>query len=126
MTGRDTQRRTGPRLAVEQHVLDGTYVVIARGEIDLATAEPLGGALQEALNTAQPAVVVDLMQVEFMDSSGLHLLLNTLRRLTRQSRTLAVACCDGPVRRVFDATRLADTFAIRPSREAALAAVSEP
>ena len=105
--------------------MDGAYLVIARGEIDLASAELLGGALQEALNAAQPAVVVDLMQVEFMDSSGLHLLLNALRRLTRQGRGLAVACCDGPVQRVFDATRLAATFATRPSREAALDALSE-
>jgi anti-anti-sigma regulatory factor len=48
----------------------------------------------------------------FIDSLGLHTLLNVQRRLSRQSRSLAVICGEGPVRRAIELARLEDAFGV--------------
>jgi anti-sigma B factor antagonist len=52
---------------------DGRAVVVIRGELDLATAPDLEAAIQERLDDGQD-VVVDLRELEFMDSTGLRVL----------------------------------------------------
>jgi anti-sigma B factor antagonist len=53
--------------------LDGRAVVVVRGELDLATAPDLEEVVSERLDAGQE-VVVDLRELEFMDSSGLRVL----------------------------------------------------
>lgn len=65
------------------------------------------------MEDAQRALVVDLSDVCFMDSTGLALMLNAARRLTRRQLGFAVACGPaGPVRRAFDVAGLDDCFKI--------------
>ena len=52
---------------------DGRAVVVIRGELDLATAPALEEAIQGRLDDGQD-VVVDLRELEFMDSTGLRVL----------------------------------------------------
>jgi anti-sigma B factor antagonist len=61
--------------------------------------------------------------VEFIDSTGLSVLLNGLRRVNRQRGRMALVCTNPTVLRLFEITRLDATFDIHPSREAALSAV---
>lgn len=87
-------------------------VLAVAGEVDLLTASRLAGELDREVRTGGGDVVIDLRRTEFVDSAGLHVLLNGQRRLTRQGRTLAVICSPGPVRRVFELARLADTLGV--------------
>ena len=57
-----------------------------------------------------------------MDSTGLALLLNAHRRLTRRDKGFAVACGEGPVRRVFEVTDMLETLTVRPDRPSAIQA----
>jgi anti-sigma B factor antagonist len=111
------------RLEATRDALGEVELVAVRGDIDLGSAAQLGDELSHAVWQAKGPVVVDLTGVQFMDSTGLHLLLNTLRRLKRQRRELALACDAPAVLRVFETTGLLETFTIEPTREAALAAV---
>ncbi|HEY0362286.1 MAG TPA: STAS domain-containing protein [Solirubrobacteraceae bacterium] len=52
---------------------DGRAVVVIRGELDLATAPDLEAAIQGRLDDGQD-VVVDLRELDFMDSTGLRVL----------------------------------------------------
>ena len=52
---------------------DGRAVVVIRGELDLATAPDLDAAIKSRLDDGQD-VVVDLRELEFMDSTGLRVL----------------------------------------------------
>lgn len=99
-------------------------VVAVTGEVDLDTAERFNEGLRLAVQGGTGPVVVDLCGVPFMDSTGLHLLLNALRRLTRQRRTMAIACEPIGVRRLFELTRMEDTFDLHESRAEAVAAVA--
>lgn len=111
-------------LAVERTSLDGVDFLMVEGEIDVATAPRLIAALNDAVNQAVRSVVIDLSSVGFMDSTGLALLINAHRRLTRQRKGFAVVCPQGPLWRVFELTDMLDTLRVCPDRESATAALA--
>jgi anti-sigma B factor antagonist len=82
------------------------------GELDLLTAGRLGTEINRDVRAGRGDLVVDLRHTEFVDSAGLHILLNAHRRLTRQGRRLGVLCQPGPVRRVFELTKLVETLGV--------------
>jgi anti-anti-sigma factor len=99
---------------IEREHADGTYL-LARGEVDVLTAPKLASTLVRILHTAGGNVVLDLSDTVFIDSAGLHVLLNAQRRLTRQERKLRVICGSGSVRRVIELARLLDTLNVSAS-----------
>ena len=100
-----------------------THVINVRGEIHVSTAPEFSECLNQALADGKTAVVLDLSDVEFIDSTGLSVLLNGLRRVIRRQGSLALACSNPTVLRLFQITRLDATFDIQPTREQALARV---
>src|SRR5215211_2889638 len=110
------------QLILERSSSGAVEVLEVTGDIDIASAS----RLNEAVGNCDHPVVVDLTAVDFMDSTGLALLLNAHRRLARREQGFAVVCVDGPVNRVFEITDMVDTLKVRPSREGAVnAAVGE-
>ena len=111
-----------PQLQVtEDDVDDQTHVLALRGELDVATVPRLAEPLREALAAGKTAVVIDLGELTFLDSTGLMVLLNGLRRVVRQGGNLAIVCTNPTVLRLFDITGTATTFTVVDSRERALA-----
>ena len=92
----------------------GTWVLRARGEIDVATSPDLRRELHQLVERTG-SIVVDLRDVTFIDSSGLGVLVGTLKRLRERdpNATLVLEGLQEPVRKVFDITGLSDLFAIR-------------
>jgi len=86
--------------------MHGRAVVVAAGEIDMTTAPGLRDALAAASH-ACTRVVLDLSAVTFLDSSGVAVLVDTLRE-GRQGRPLALSLAGAAhtVRRVLDITRV--------------------
>ncbi|MEX2196866.1 MAG: STAS domain-containing protein [Thermoleophilaceae bacterium] len=123
------QTRCGRReLRAVHHAFDirgesagDVQIVWVKGDVDLDTAQRFSEGIRRATTGGDGAVLVDLCEVPFMDSTGLHLLLNLLRRLTRQRREMAVACSPSGVQRLFELTRLDGTFQLYESRAEALA-----
>jgi anti-sigma B factor antagonist len=110
------------QLAVELTSRDGVDVLLVEGELDIATAPRLLNVLNKAVQAPLHSLVVDLSKVGFMDSTGLALLINAHRRLTRRSRGFAVVCPAGPLRKVFEITDMVETLNVRPDRASATAA----
>jgi anti-anti-sigma factor len=97
-------------------------VVAVRGELTIATVARLQLALEAAIASQRP-VVVDLLEVSFMDSQGLYALLVLRRRLEENSCALAVARDpDSTLAMVFRVSGTHDLFDLHPSRRAAAAA----
>ena len=109
-------------LAVERTSDEGFELVLVEGELDIATAPRLISVLNRAVQEALQSLVVDLSEVDFMDSTGLALLINAHRRLTRRRKGFAVVCPPGPLRRVFEVTDMVDTLHVCPDRRSAWAA----
>jgi anti-sigma B factor antagonist len=114
------------RFEVDDANLDGAPGVAVRGEVDVASVPALVEALDAAIRDSEGAFVVDLCGVEFLDSSGLGVLLRARALLGRDERALAVVCPPGPVRRLFDVAGIADLLFLFPSREDAAAALVLP
>src|SRR4051812_45210212 len=76
------------------------------GELDLYTAPALDDALVEAEGESWPLLVIDLAALEFMDSSGLRLVVRSHARAEQSGRRLAVVNGPETVSRVFSATDL--------------------
>jgi anti-sigma B factor antagonist len=109
-------------LAVERTSIEGVELLLVGGELDIATAPRLLNALNGAVQEALRSLVVDISQVDFMDSTGLALLINAHRRLTRRRKGFAVVCPPGPLWRVFEITDMVDTLHVCPDRDSARAA----
>jgi anti-sigma B factor antagonist len=111
-------------LAVERTSDEGVELVLVEGELDIATAPRLISVLNSAVQEALRSLVIDLSDVDFMDSTGLALLINAHRRLTRRSKGFAVVCPPGPLLRVFEVTDMVDTLHVCPDRDSAWAALA--
>jgi anti-sigma B factor antagonist len=111
-------------LAVERTSNAGVELVLVEGELDIASAPRLISVLNGAVQEALRSLVVDLSDVDFMDSTGLALLINAHRRLTRRSKGFAVVCPPGPLLRVFEVTDMVDTLHVCPDRDSAWAALA--
>ena len=109
----------------EEDLDERTHVIAVRGEIHVTTAPEFSRRLNEAIARGKTSVVLDLSAVEFIDSTGLSVLLNGLRRVTRAQGRLALVCANPTVLRLFEITKLDTTFDIRTSREEAIAAVRQ-
>ena len=115
---------TEPEFHLTEEDLDRrTQVISVGGEIHVSTAPEFQRRLDEAISRGKTAVVLDLSGVEFIDSTGLSVILNGLRRVTRQRGRMALVCTNPTVLRLFEITRLDSTFDIHASREEALASV---
>ncbi len=89
-------------------------VLFVHGELDLLTAPRFAARIGQIVQRANGDVIVDLSEVEFIDTTGLQVLLAAQRRLTRRSRRLTVRCKAGPVRRAIELAMLGETLRLRP------------
>jgi anti-anti-sigma factor len=97
---------------------DGRATVIGvAGELDILTVTKLVARLEDAIRRRHGDLVIDLTQAEFIDSMGLHALLNVQRRLVRQARKLTVVCPPGAVRNAIELARLAEPLGVVTSVE---------
>ena len=102
-------------------------LVTLAGELDLAVAGEFEAALSEESLHAAPSVVVDLTGLEFMDSSGLRVLLLASERFQSTALRWAVVVPEqSVVRRLLSIAEVADRLPLHESREQAIASVSEP
>jgi len=109
-------------LAEEQFAND-TRLISVSGEIHVTTAPEFSQRLNEAIAAGARRVVIDMTSVEFIDSTGLSVLLNGLRRVTRADGKLALVVTNPTVLRLFEITKLDSTFDIQSTCEAAVARV---
>src|SRR3954469_3154476 len=84
---------------------DGRRAVVRlAGELDLQVAGDVGAAVEELLDAGCPAVVVDLRELSFLDSSGVHMLIEARRSAERRRRGLALIRGPRNVQRVLQIT----------------------
>jgi anti-sigma B factor antagonist len=107
---RDIQERT-----------EGTVVVLA-GEIDYNHSHKLLESLNTLIERRPARLVIDLAQVDHMDSSGLGTLVRVFQQVNGYKGKMALAAMNRRVRNSFEITRLDQFFAIRETVEEALQA----
>jgi anti-sigma B factor antagonist len=123
--GEPSEQLPPPDLEVDLLVRDGVAVVVADGEIDLATRERFEACLESALAGREP-ILIDLCDVSFVDSSGLRALLHARSRSAADDRALGLVCPpDGVVARLLQISGTATAFTVHATRETALEAMGD-
>jgi len=101
------------KLRVTTDLRGGIAVIEATGEIDLETADMLAGALRSQIAAGVSGIVLDLLEVPFMDSSGLKQLLAASNEM--RERLVVVLGPESPVRRLLELAEIADRIPVRTS-----------
>ncbi len=92
-----------------------------KGEVDLYTAPKLKDRLLALSEGGTSSIAVDLEAVEFMDSTGLGVLIGALKRCREAGGTLALVAPREPVVKVLAITGLDKVFPVHPTVEDAQA-----
>lgn len=103
----------------------GVRTISVRGELDLSTAPELEGPLNQALESEKGSVLIDLSQCEFIDSTGIALIVRAWQRLEsgENGRALVICSQNDQVRRVLEITGLELSIPVHTTRDEALAAM---
>jgi anti-sigma B factor antagonist len=103
--------------------VEGRWSLVAvTGEIDVYTAPELRGRLASLIDAGHHDVIVDLEGVDFLDSTGLGVLVGALKRVRLHHGCLRLVCTKERLLKIFRITGLAKVFAIYPSVGAASSA----
>ena len=97
-------------------------VLSVGGEIDVYTAPKLREQLVDLVNSGQYHLVVDMEGVEFLDSTGLGVLVGGLKRVRAHEGSLRLVCTQERILKIFRITGLTKVFPIYDSVADAVAA----
>jgi anti-sigma B factor antagonist len=87
------------------------YTVLSvKGEIDVYSAPRLRERLVELVSQGHRQIVVDLEGVDFLDSTGLGVLVGGLKRLRSHDGELSIVCSQSRILKVFEITGLTSVF----------------
>ena len=98
-------------------------VRVTEKRIDASKAPSFKDEMTKCIDNGQNQIVLDLSDVDFIDSSGLGALVSCLKRLGPRG-SLAVAGAAGAVSRLFTLTRMDRVFALHPTVDSAVEQMS--
>jgi anti-sigma B factor antagonist len=88
--------------------------VVPIGELDVATVGQLAAQIQELRDVGFKHLVLDLRRLEFIDSSGLHLILQLDSDARKDACEFAIIIGPPAVQRLFELTGTAEHLPFRP------------
>ena len=104
-------------------------VVVARltGELDISAAERTGKRIAEAVPSSARGLVVDMSELEFMDSSGVSMLFSLARQVGSHRQQLRVVAPPGrPVSRVLQIVEFERAAPVDADVDSAVAEITTP
>jgi len=108
-------------LGLDSSERDGFSVLAVSGEVDVATVPRLREQLHGLVAAGSTRIIVDLDNVDFLDSTGLGVLVGALKRVRSNHGTLSLVCTQPRIRKVFEVTGLTKVFALFDSVDEAVA-----
>ncbi|HSK48939.1 MAG TPA: STAS domain-containing protein [Solirubrobacterales bacterium] len=128
MTPQDANSVPAPNpFELQDEELDGVRVIAICGELDLSTAPRLEEPLEAAV-AADAALLIDLSACEFIDSTGIALIVRTWQRLGGEgengtARRFALCGLGDQVRRLLEVSGLESALPTHGTREDAISAL---
>jgi anti-sigma B factor antagonist len=109
-------------LSLSSRVQDGVAVIEAGGDVDVYSAPAFREQIVDLVEAGHIHLVVDLDGLEFLDSTGLGVLVGGLKRVRVHRGSLRIVCTKAHIVKPFHITGLTKVFAIHPSLDEAVAA----
>ena len=106
-----------------RNISDGTSIIDIVGEINAAAEAPLTEAWNAATSGGAKVLLLNFSGLEYMNSSGIGLLVTMLIRAKRQNQRLAAYGLSDHYRQIFELTRLNEAISIYPSEVEAVNSV---
>lgn len=94
---------------------DGTATISLSGEVDVYTSPRVKQEIVDLLNQGVSRLVVDVSQVEYLDSTGLGVLIGGLKRAREHEGDLRLICDNPRILRIFEITGLTKIFEFKPA-----------
>lgn len=104
---------------------NGVVVVHCSGQVDVASARVLRDAIRAQIPLGKLRVALDLTGVDFVDSTGLGVIVGGLKSLRREGGVLTIAASAERVRRIFEITGLDKVFVLHETADAAASAAAQ-
>jgi len=106
----------------------GIRLLEVNGELDLSTATQLEEPLEEAVSSPKAAVLIDLTDCTFIDSTGIALVVRAWQRVDAGAGNggeggLVLCCQNEQVKRVLEVTGLEHSLRVFATRDEAAAAL---
>ena len=101
---------------------DGIEVIAVEGEIDIYTAPRLRDLLIDLVSQGNYQLVVSMQKIEFLDSTGLGVLVGGLNRVRAHDGSLDLVCTRERILKIFQITGLTKVFGIHDTVDQAIAA----
>ena len=106
----------------EYSAAPGSTVIAVSGEIDVYTAPRLREAIVSLTDAGNYRLIVDMEGVEFLDSTGLGVLVGGLKRVRAHDGSLDLVCTQERILKIFRITGLTKVFGIHNTVDEAIAA----
>jgi anti-anti-sigma factor len=103
-------------LSIQSHSEGDRHTLLLTGELDIATAPELEARAQELCARSATELVIDLSELEFIDSAGLNAILRVRTLCQEHMCEFCLTPGARPVQRLFELTRLIDRLPFRKSR----------
>jgi anti-sigma B factor antagonist len=100
--------RQPAQFAIEDAVAGNQHRLFVSGELDLATAPRLEEAVVRICRDGTSGITIDLTGITFMDSSGLHAVLNAQQLCREHGRDFLLTPPEGQAKRLFEVTGALD------------------
>ncbi|RNM14689.1 STAS domain-containing protein [Nocardioides pocheonensis] len=107
-------------LSLETREAGDRTVVAVGGEIDVYTAPKLRDKITELVNAGHHQLLIDMEKVEFLDSTGLGVLVGGLKKVRAHDGSMELVCSQDRLLKIFRITGLAKVFTIHDSEAGAL------
>ena len=112
---------THDELSIDLKAEGDSLIFKLRGSLDLATSPTVRAALLDATQKGKQNIVIDLTQLEFLDSTGLGALIGAHRRATEHQGSFKLIVAEGSIARLLTITGLMRVFAVYHTLDDAVA-----
>jgi len=100
--------------------VDGATIIDLTGEINRSSEEGLNAAYDKAARLGAARVLLNFSQVDYINSTGIAVIVGVLARARKDGRTLTVFGLTEHYRTIFEITRLVDFMQVVPDERSAI------
>lgn len=83
------------------------------GEVDIYTSPDLKETLTEIINQSNVNMVIDGEKLEYIDSTGLGVLIGALKKIKEKERNITITNIKPNIKKLFDITGLNKVFVVK-------------